>query len=151
MKQAEEMKAKFEPMKIHRFVFALSMLLACCALADTGRVREGNSDLTDNTLQRIYRSAMENKDPAAMYALGNMFEDGAGVAQNYEEAFKWYYRAAELGSGEAMNCLGIAYATGQGVPQSHTLSFRWFFNAVGKGSIDAMSNIAKAYYLGAGK
>jgi TPR repeat protein len=138
-------------MKIHRIIFVLSLFLACSAIADTGRVTNNESDLTDNTLQHIYRSAIENKDPAAMYELGNMFDEGVGVAQNYEEASKWFYRAADLGSGEAMNSLGIAYATGRGVPQSYALSFRWLFKAVEKGSIEAMSNIAKAFYLGAGR
>jgi len=138
-------------MNIHRIILALSLLTACSAIAGTARVTDREARPTDAAIERIYRAAVEDQDPAAMYALGNMFDAGVGVAQNHEEAFKWYSRAAGRGNGEAMNSLGIAYAQGEGVPQSYDLSFQWFLKAVHHGSVNAMSNIAIAYFRGAGR
>ena len=44
-------------------------------------------------------------------------EAAAGVPQDYEEAVRWYLRAAEQGDVEAQNALGFRYRTGRGVPQ----------------------------------
>jgi TPR repeat protein len=137
-------------MTVHRNVLLLSLLLACPAVATSAPAATIEPHLNGATAQHVYRSATQGRDPAAMYALGNMFEQGIGAARDYEEAFRWYYQAAELGNGEAMNCLGIAYATGQGAPRNDALSLRWFLKAAEKGSVLAMSNIAKMYYLGAG-
>ena len=139
-------------MMFPRSVLLLSLILACPAVAAGEPVPTagGGPVFTGSTAQHVYRSATQGRDPGAMYMLGNMFEQGIGVAKDYEAAFRWYYRAAELGNGEAMNSLGIAYAMGQGAPRNDELSLRWFLKAAEKGSIPALSNIAKSYYLGAG-
>src|SRR5262245_60228397 len=127
-------------MIFHRNVLLLSLMLACTASAISAPMPTAGSGavFAGSSAQHVYRSATQGADPTAMYSLGNMFEQGIGVAQDYEEAFRWYYRAAELGNGEAMNCLGIAYVTGHGVPRNYALSLRWFLKAAEKGSIAAM-------------
>ena len=68
--------------------------------------------------------------PAEMLLLGTMLDDGFGVPRNYEQAVKWYERAAQAGQAEAMNRLGVMHATGHGVPRDHALAFAWFGTAV---------------------
>ncbi len=65
----------------------------------------------------------EHGDPAAR--LGWLFSTGRGVAQNYAEAAKWFYRAATHGNADAQFALGMAYNKGQGVPRDYVLSYLW--------------------------
>lgn len=44
-------------------------------------------------------------DPEAQYNLGVMYENGNGVKQNYEEAIKWYRKAADQGLAKAIEAL----------------------------------------------
>ena len=44
-----------------------------------------------------------------------MYVDGQGVPQDYEQAFKWYTKAAEQGYAQAQNNLGVCYQGGKGV------------------------------------
>ena len=43
-----------------------------------------------------------------------MYAAGIGVPQDYEEAVKWYFRAAKQGSSEAQFELGFMYSSGRG-------------------------------------
>ena len=40
-----------------------------------------------------------------MYQIGQMYESGQGVAQDYDEAMKWYRKAADAGNTYAKNQL----------------------------------------------
>jgi TPR repeat protein len=137
-------------MKFHRIAFVLLLSIASHANAATQRMTYGEPASGNLTLQRIYQLATEKEDPAAMYALGTILAEGAGVPQNYEEAFNWFFRAAERGNNEAMNYLGVAYASGHGVPQNNAFALRWFLKAAQNGSVEAMVNAALAYRLGVG-
>lgn len=88
--------------------------------------------------------------PAEMLLLGTMLDDGFGVARNYDQARKWYERAARVGEAEAMNRLGVMHAAGHGVPRNYALALAWFGAAAKNGSISAINNIAMAYCHGLG-
>src|SRR6202040_3576921 len=45
------------------------------------------------------RAAALKGDPAAAYEVGVRFAEGKGVAANFDEAAKWYDRAARAGGG----------------------------------------------------
>jgi len=61
----------------------------------------------------------------AQVRLGSMYARGIGVPQNYVEAAKWYYRAADRGDGGAQLELGLMYNKGRGVPRDLVLSHMW--------------------------
>lgn len=88
--------------------------------------------------------------PAEMLLLGTMLDEGFGIPRNYEQAIKWYERAARAGQAEAMNRLGVMHANGHGVPRDYALALAWFGAAVKSGSISAINNIAMAYFHGLG-
>ena len=46
-----------------------------------------------------------------------MYYKGEGVAQDYQEAVKWYRLAAEQGDEDAQNNLAVMYQNGTGVAQ----------------------------------
>ena len=56
-----------------------------------------------------YRGAAKSGYVLAQYNLGSMYQNGIGVAPDYEEAAKWYRLAAEAGYVLAQNTLGMMY------------------------------------------
>ena len=48
-----------------------------------------------------FRALAEKGDADAQYNLGVMYGKGQGVPQDYAEAMRWYYKAAEKGFAEA--------------------------------------------------
>ena len=72
------------------------------------------------------RTAAEQGDAQAQYALGTMYRDGQGVAQDYTQALLWWRKAAELGVIDAQLALGNIYAGGTGVARDHVQAYMWF-------------------------
>jgi TPR repeat protein len=116
----------------------------------TGYATREESIPRDIARQPIYRAATEDEDPAAMYTLGVMFDEGLGAAQDDRLAFEWYSKAAAHGHVEAMNRLGILYAQGRGVPRDYAEAVTWYSRAVANGSLPAVGNLATAYFYGLG-
>lgn len=137
-------------MKIRRILFALMLLVAYPAIADTAAPSETLPGATRESLQQLYRAADEARDPYVMYLTGLMFDRGEGVPRDYQEALRWYVLAAEAGQPEAMNNLGFMYALGHGVSQDHSEAMKWWIKAADSGSIAALSNIATMHYIGQG-
>ena len=65
--------------------------------------------------------------------LGVQYGLGLGVRKNYEEAFKWYEKAARAGMPDAQRNLGDMYHYGHGVPQDYYKAFIWYFAASQQG------------------
>ena len=74
--------------------------------------------------------------------LGDMYEMGWGVPQDYVEAVKWFRRAAEQGNAWAQTDLGLGYAEGQGVPQDYVLAHMWF-NLAAASEQDASASLGR--------
>ena len=51
------------------------------------------------------------------YTLGVMYANGMRVAEDDEEAVRWFRMAAEQGHASAQSSLGLMYAEGDGVPE----------------------------------
>jgi hypothetical protein len=62
-----------------------------------------------------------------------MYDEGKGVEQDFEEALKWYQKAAEQGLAEAQNNLGLMYYKGQGVEQNYVTAYAWASIAAANG------------------
>ena len=69
------------------------------------------------------------------------YYNGVGVDQDYEEAVKWFRKAAKQGNGNAQCNLGDAYVDGEGVDQNHKEAIRWFQEAAKQGDVDAKQRI----------
>ena len=54
------------------------------------------------------------------------YEEGRGILKDYNEAAKWYRRAAGQGAAKAQLNLGSLYAAGLGVPQDNVYAHMWF-------------------------
>jgi hypothetical protein len=62
-----------------------------------------------------------------------MYRQGLGVPQDYQEAFRWFLRAAEQGNGGAQNHLGLMYYKGEGVEKDLVQAYKWAYLAARQG------------------
>ncbi|MGB6290648.1 MAG: tetratricopeptide repeat-containing serine protease family protein, partial [Desulfobulbales bacterium] len=84
----------------------------------------------------------------AQYNLGLLYKKGQGVKQDYQEAAKWYRKAAEQGDANAQYNLGFMYENGQGVIQDRKKAAKWYRMAAEKGYAYAQNNLGLLYENG---
>lgn len=129
-------------MRILSGMLVLSVLVGPCgALAadfDAGMRAANVGDFA--AAAREWRPLAERGVARAQYFLGELYEEGRGVARDYAEAAKWYRRAAEQGHAQGQNALGILYAEGRGVPLNPVQAYAWFELAVRHGEGFAARN-----------
>ena len=85
----------------------------------------------------------------AMVQLGRAYEDGDVLDQDYEQAVRWYRKAAEAGNVRAMNKLGFLYE-GWGVDQDYEQAAYWHRQAAEAGDSSAMNNLGYLHQHGRG-
>lgn len=108
---------------------------------------EGRGTDQDYFLARQwYTKAANGGNNYAATEVGKMDMDN----NNYEEAVKWFRKAAENGYADAQNRLGVRYSNGQGVIKDEEEAFRWFLKAAEQGHSKAQSNVGYCYYYGDG-
>src|ERR1043165_9947716 len=101
------------------------------------------------------KTKAEKGDAKAQTELGQIYEVGQGVKQDYAEAVKWYRKAAEQDYDEAENLLGDMYAGGLGVPNHSEAELdkeaaNWYRKAAEQGNAKAQSNLGGMYRFGHG-
>ncbi|TVQ83735.1 MAG: sel1 repeat family protein [Micavibrio sp.] len=99
--------------------------------------------------ERLLQRA-ESGDAKAQHRLGIMYQNGRGVPQSYEEAAKWYRKAAEQGLPDAVNSLASRYLKGEGVPKDQQKALALYKKASELGDMDAPFNIGIIYAQGFG-
>ena len=99
----------------------------------------------------VLRAAALKGDPAAAYEIGVRFAEGKGVAPNYDEAAKWYDRAAQAGVVPAIFRLGTLYEKGLSVKKDIDIARRYYLQAAERGNAKAMHNLAVLDADGGGK
>ena len=67
-------------------------------------------------------SSTEQGDADAQKSLGYMYYKGKGVLQDYNQAVRWYRKAAEQGHAAGLVALGVMYAGGEGVSKDFILA-----------------------------
>jgi localization factor PodJL len=90
-------------------------------------------------------------DPTAAYEIGVRFAEGKGVAPNFDEAAKWYDRAAQAGVVPALFRLGTFYEKGLSVKKDVDIARRYYMQAAERGNAKAMHNLAVLDADGGGK
>jgi TPR repeat protein len=84
----------------------------------------------------------EQGDAKAQFALGTMYRDGLGVAQDYAEALRWWGKAADLGLVDAQFALGNLYAGDAGIAQDNVLAYMWYSIAAAQSGDEWLRAIA---------
>ena len=112
----------------------------------SARIKGG---LPDQDLETT-RLAADSGDTNAEYQLGLIYANGAGVAQNYVEAMRWFEKAARNGSPAAQWRTGLGYAKGIGVVQDERMAAEWFKKAANNAHIGAQLALSQLYLNGRG-
>jgi localization factor PodJL len=99
----------------------------------------------------VLRAAALKGDPSAAYEIGVRYAEGKGVASNYDEAAKWYDRAAQAGVVPAIFRLGTLYEKGLSVKKDVDIARRYYMQAAERGNAKAMHNLAVLAADGGGK
>ncbi|MFY9953635.1 hypothetical protein [Bradyrhizobium sp.] len=116
----------------------------------TGTIRP-TEHLPDAIGGPVLRAAALKGDPAAAYEIGLRFAEGKGVAPNFDEAAKWYDRAAQAGLVPAIFRLGTLYEKGLSVKKDADIARRYYLQAAERGYAKAMHNLAVLDADGGGK
>ncbi|MBK8817335.1 MAG: SEL1-like repeat protein [Methylococcaceae bacterium] len=82
--------------------------------------------------------------------LGEMYQVGQGVTQNYNLASFWYNKAIENEDVAALNNLGAMYSKGEGVTKDYKQALILFKKAADKGDANGQSNLGFMYAEGKG-
>ena len=99
----------------------------------------------------VLRTAALKGDPTAAYEIGVRFAEGKGVAPNFDEAAKWYDRAAQAGVVPAIFRLATLYEKGLSVKKDVDIARRYYVQAAERGNAKAMHNLAVLDADGGGK
>jgi TPR repeat protein len=67
----------------------------------------------------------EERSCTTQYELGELFYKGHQGSRDFNQAFKWYRKAAKKGLRQAQHQLGSMYARGQGVTQDYAEAYAW--------------------------
>jgi localization factor PodJL len=88
------------------------------------------------------RAAALKGDPTAAFEIGVRFAEGKGGPANYDEATKWFERAAQAGLVPAVFRLGTFYEKGLSVKRDVDTARRYYMQAAERGNAKAMHNLA---------
>ncbi|MFT7054027.1 MAG: TPR repeat protein [Psychromonas sp.] len=98
-----------------------------------------------STLQKAEQGEIDSQ-----YQLGEMYYSGAGVAQDYKAAAKWYQKAAQQGDSKAQFKLAEMYYNGTGVAQHYKAAAKWYLKAAQQGDPRAQFKLGLIYSSGEG-
>ena len=87
------------------------------------------------------RIGAEQGNADAQFALGEAYYDGRMVAQDRQQALRWFRAAADQGHAEAQYTLGFLYQMGRGVPSDPSQAMFWYQKAASQGHAQAASSL----------
>ena len=119
------------------------------APADPPRPDPAETDVIEFQIAAL-RELAETGDAEAQTELGERYEDGRDVAQDYTVAVSWFRRAAEQGYAPGQAALGFMYSRGRGVVQDDAEAVRWHRRAAEQGNARAQNNLGASYANGSG-
>ena len=117
--------------------------------ADASRPDLAAIDVTELPIA-VLRELAEAGDAGAQTELGERYEHGCDVEQDYGTAVSWFRRAADRGYAPGQAALGWMYGAGQGVAQDDVEAARWHRRAAEQGNARGQSNLGVMYRDGRG-
>ena len=95
-------------------------------------------------------AAAKKGDASAQYKLGEMYDLGKGVPQDFRQAVKWYRLSAQQGNASAQFALAEMYKNGDGVEKDLGEAVRWYRRAADQGNAGAQLLLGVLYESGVG-
>ena len=121
------------------YALTAALMLGSAQMAVAGPFEDGAAAYARGeyaTALMLLRPLAEQGNANAQNALGVMFVNGEGTAQDYADARKWYQRAATQGYAKAQGNLGVMYFNGEGVAQDYIEAYKWF-DLAGRGGFES--------------
>ncbi|MBE1291303.1 MAG: hypothetical protein GJ677_02320 [Rhodobacteraceae bacterium] len=97
-----------------------------------------------------YQRAVDAGHLEAAVSLGVLYQEGRGVAVDYDQARALYESAATQNHARALNNLGLLYVRGHGVDQDYEKAAALFAAAADQGLDQALTNLGVMYENGFG-
>jgi len=95
---------------------------------------------------KLFRQAADRGLPRAQRSLGELYQQGQGVAKDEVEAAKWYKKAADKGDAKAQSNLASMYKSGLGgLKKDEKESLKWSRKAAEQGDVAGQISVAAAY------
>lgn len=130
---------------------AAAAVVPAPAPATTAALSPVTDNIPDALAGPALRAAAKRGEPAAAYEIASRYAEGKGVASNYDEATKWYERAAQGGVVPAMFRLGSILEKGLGGKKDAETARHYYMTAAERGHAKAMHNLAVLDADGGGK
>jgi TPR repeat protein len=99
-------------MRLRILIISAVFAASVCGGANSGLSEEGTFN-AEKDLSEL---------PSAQFNLGQRYEYGIGIPQDYAQAAAYYRKAADRGYAAAQQYLGFLYESGKGVPQDYVLA-----------------------------
>src|SRR5882762_2098049 len=80
---------------------------------------------TDASSLEELKSAAQDGEPSAQYAMGARYATGEGVSQDYATAARWFTLSAKKGYAPAQGMLGAYYWSGRGLRKDLKQAYFW--------------------------
>lgn len=103
-----------------------------------------------STAIRLYENACYDGDLGACHAIGTLYFQGSGVAQNYAMSASYYYKACDGGFGQSCSSLGILYHYGLGVRQDYEVALNLYHKSCQAGYPRGCNNLGVMFEEGLG-
>jgi tetratricopeptide (TPR) repeat protein len=114
--------------------------------AELKKAQEAYDNKDYETALSIWNRLAERNNAVAICKIGVCYGYGQGVPQDYDEAIKWFRKAADLGDVTAMLNLSAYYDE----TQNEAEAFKWYRKAAELGDVYSISCIAYCYETGYG-
>jgi uncharacterized protein len=102
------------------------------------------------TALKLLQSAAQRGHPESQNLLGQMLQNGTGIAKDEAAAVDWYRKSADQKFAIAENNLGVMYLRGLGTQRNLDEAFKLFSRAAADGDGWAMNNLGGMYEMGWG-
>jgi len=118
-------------------------LVVVVLLVGTGCSSPSKTASIESTELAATRVKANAGDADAQWNLGQRYDLGEGVLQDYAQAASWFRQAAEQGHADGQVSLGVIYADGRGVPQDVVEAHKWRNLAASRASAENQTRYAE--------
>lgn len=127
---------KFKPFRIALLIVAFLFLIVASDFI-AFKFSKNNRDGYVPSI-RFSRALAKLGNSNTQFNLAERYDNGQGVAHNFDEAFKWYLKSAEHGHAKAQFKIGVLYesgqsASGQGIPKDIDAAYKWYRKSAEQG------------------
>jgi uncharacterized protein len=129
-----------------RCFLPVAMAIVCAAAIGCGNNDDEATAEMPAAVKAVYEAA-EKGDAEAQFALGNIYYNGEGITQDYEQAAFWTYAAAEQGHIPAQFYYGLLLENGEGVERNFKEAVEWWKRAAAQGNVDAQYKLGSTFAL----